>query len=167
MSEIDNYQHECIGIIHCPSSYPLVSNNDSQHEIPLYRLSEDTLNAVSWHAKQGDLLLGGGSGESAAVRFSIPEAIYFFTRDGWDDFEDFNTICRVFWTANQAFVFCDGYRQLGWNPAERIELWLAEHIVAFVLREYPAQYRQFQGSGVLQKDGSICRLPTPQEAQML
>jgi hypothetical protein len=163
MSEIDSYKHECIGIVHCPSSYAIVYKNNSHRHIPLYRLDDDALDGTSFQAKRGDLLLGGGSGESASLRISIPEAISFLINDNavlegeWDDFY------RAYWTMNEAFVFCEGYRKLGWTPDTPIETWLAEHILAFVLREYPAVYGPFQIATPLEQDGSICHRPTPEE----
>ena len=69
MSEIDQYKHECIGIIVCPSTYPVVGGREHRN-IPLYRIDEA---AEEWDAKSGDLLLGGGSGEFEALRISMPE----------------------------------------------------------------------------------------------
>jgi hypothetical protein len=179
MSEIDSYQHECIGIVLCPSSYEIVyANNlppDIPTPIPLYRIDEDTTEGDSFQAKRGDLLLGGGRGGSPALRISIPEAIYFFTEDDYPDahpeldvYFATNQALRdwhfhAYWTMTQAFVFCEGYVKLGWTPNEPIETWLTEHILAFVLREYPAVYGPFQGTAPLERDGSICRLPTPEE----
>ncbi|MGI8687228.1 MAG: hypothetical protein ACR2M3_01495 [Thermomicrobiales bacterium] len=69
---------------------------------------------------------------------------------------------------NDAFVFCDGYHQSGWNPgADMIEHWLAQHILAFLSREYPTDYRLYVGPRALEQDGSICGLPTEDERRML
>lgn len=165
MSEIDSYQHECIGIVVCPSRYEIVHGNDSHRNIPLYLLKQDALDADSWQAKQGDLLLGGGSGESAAFRLSIPEAIVFFTQEQQTNFAS-DEIAKAYWNANEAFVFCEGYAKLGWTPRDRIEFWLAEHLVAFVLKEYPKLFDKWKGNVRLKLDGSICRLPTRAEKAM-
>lgn len=177
MSEIDSYRHECIGIVRCPSSYEIVYHNNSHRNIPLYRIDEDTTGDDSFQAKRGDLLLGGGRGESLAFRISIPEAIYFFTEDDYLDTHPeldipFPTTqalrdwhFQAYWNLTQAFVFCEGYLKLGWTPDELIETWLTDHILAFILREYPAVYEQFRGTVPLDRDGSICRLPTPEERQ--
>ena len=166
MSEIDSYRHECIGIVRCPSSHELVHGNDRHRLIPIYRLDENILDR-QWGAKRGDLLLGGGSGESAVLRISVPEAFTILTNDA-DGNVDVNPDCvHAFWTSGEAFVFCEGYRKLGWTPAVAIERWLAEHLLAFVLREYPDEYRRFAGKRALSCDGSICRRPTAKEAEGL
>src|SRR3954449_9014209 len=93
MSEIDSYKHECLGMVHCPSSYwppPSWSASgevqvaDEDKYIPLYVLHEDALDADTFQAKTGDLLLGGGSGESPAFWIAMPEAVLFFTREDWE-----------------------------------------------------------------------------------
>ncbi len=168
MSEIDSYRHECIGIINCPSAYEIVPGNDRHRLVPLYRLDHDALdNDDSWHAKTGDLLLGGGSGESAALRISIPEAFYYSTREAWDTFASLDEIYQAYWTMTQAYVFCDGYAQLGWTPHYQIEKWLTKHVLAFVVREYPERYGQFVANSPLDQDGSICHKPTAKEKQGL
>jgi hypothetical protein len=165
MSEIDSYPHECIGIVRCPSSYAVVPGNNTHRDIPLYRIDEDTTGDDSFQAKRGDLLLGGGRGESPAFRISIPEAIQVFTAAYPIREEARDVLYRAYWTMTDAFIFCEGYLTLGWTPAAPIETWLTEHILAFVLREYPAVYGPFCGTGALTQDGAICRLPTPEERQ--
>lgn len=166
MSEIDAYRHECIGLVVCPSTYEIVYGNNSHRNIPLYRIDEDTTDGDSFQAKRGDLLLGGGRGESAALRVSIPEAIYLFTDDDYTNGRLHEGHYQAYWTLTEAFVFCEGYARLGWTPDIPIETWLTEHILAFVLREYPAVYGPFRGAAPLARDGSICRLPTPEERQI-
>ncbi len=163
MSEIDSYKHECIGIVVCPSSYEIVYRNPSHRNIPLYRIDEDTDDGDSFRARRGDLLLGGGSGESAALRISIQAAFASFTGNGDTPEGAGDALCHAYWTVPQAFVFGEGYRKLGWTPEVPIETWLTEHILAFVLREYPAVYGAFRGTLPPDCDGSICRLPTPEE----
>jgi len=158
MSAIDTYKHQCIGIITCPSSYEIVFRNNSHRDIPLYRLDED---APEWHAKKGDLLLGGGSGESAALRISLPEAMHVLTRFTGNDIYAQGELFRAYWSMTEAFVFCDGYVKLGWQPSLPIELWLARQALSFILREYPDQYREHAGPLSLEQDGSICRPPRP------
>jgi hypothetical protein len=168
MSEIDTYRHECIGVVDCPSAYEIVHGNNRHRLIALYRLEEDALeDCDSWCAKTGDLLLGGGSGESAALRISIPEAFYSYTHEAWDAIDSLDEICHAYWTNTEAFVFCEGYAKLGWTPQHPIEVWLTEHILAFVAREYPERYDQFVGNSPLNQDGSICRKPTAKEKQGL
>ncbi len=167
MSEIDGYRHRCIGIIQCPSSYEIVPGNNTHRNIPLYMLEEDALTASSWQGKRSDLLLGGGSGESAALRIAMPEAIYFETYSDWGtyipDFQDFDEICYAYWSVTEAFIFGEGYTKLGWTIHEELETWLTDHILAFVEQHYPDLWNVAWGSEPLQADGSICRLPTAEE----
>lgn len=184
MSEIDSYKHECIGMVHCPSSYwsPETdgqSNRDPQNVyVPLYLLEQDALDAASFQAKSGDLLLGGGRGESSAMRISMPEALVFFTREDWDKYflsTGFFTVAELneklfhaYWSMSEAFRFGDGYAKLGWNPNDmEIEIWLVQQILAFVLREYPGRWADMRGAVDLVEDGSICRLPTEKEKAVL
>jgi hypothetical protein len=76
MSEVDGYRHRCIGMVRCPSRFAIVRQRTHQ-EIPIYRIDDDASDATSFRAKAGDILLGGGTGESAALRISIPEAFWF------------------------------------------------------------------------------------------
>ncbi|MEA2574203.1 MAG: hypothetical protein QOH93_1501 [Chloroflexia bacterium] len=166
MSEIDSYKHECIGMVSCPASYGLGTvyfrEERPQWEIPLYRIDDDAPDATSFDAKRGDFLIGGGGGESPALRISIPEAINFLTNEAWDG-DSGDEICKAYWTMNQAFVFCEGYEKLGWTPVRNIEAWLTEHVVAFVIREYANVYGMVAGPNPIEADGSICRLPTAEE----
>jgi hypothetical protein len=166
MSEIDIYRNECIGIVNCPSSYEIVPGNNRHRLVRLYRLDQDALKEDdSWHAKTGDLLLGGGSGESAALRISIPEAFYFFTHEVWDAFDSLDEIYQAYWAMTEAYVFCEGYAKLGWTPQDPIEGWLTRHVLAFVVGEYPERYSQFVGNLPLIQDGTICRRPTSEEKE--
>lgn len=155
MSEIDIYQHKCIGIVNCPSTYPIVSGR-SHKLVALYRLEEDV---AEWGARKGDILLGGGSGESAALRISIPEAVLFSTNEVWTEFRSMDEIRKAYWNMNDAFVFCEGYAKLGWLPTVSIETWLTEHVIAFLLREYSDEYGEYCGPTSPGQDRSICRLP--------
>jgi hypothetical protein len=166
MSEIDSYQHRCIGIVECPSSYEIVPGNNLHRKIPIYQLEQDALDATSWQAKKGDLLLGGGSGESSALRVSIPEAIYFFIDESWDKFESYDDIYKAYWSMTDAYVFCEGYSKVGWTPNDDIEMWLAEQIIMFVIKEYPNVFGTFQILSEMENKGLICRLPTDMERTM-
>src|SRR5689334_13028751 len=90
MSEIDSYKHECIGILNCPrvDLFP-DSERDRQRKgnqfVPLYLLHEDALDADTFYARKGDLLLGGGSGEAEALWIGMPDALLFFTGDVDDE----------------------------------------------------------------------------------
>lgn len=151
------YNHECIGVV-------------TQPEIPLYLLKEDAFDSFTFHAKAGDLLLGGGQGERATLRIAIPEAIYWFTQENFDDMlnhlpdgKRWDRVVKAYWRMNDAYAFGEVYSELGWSLDEIIEFWLAEHVVAFILREYPEQFGKWRGNEPLSQDGSIFRLPTPQE----
>jgi hypothetical protein len=167
MSQIDQYKHECIGIGSCPSSYDIVFGRSDIKEVPLYRLGED---ADDWQAKKGDLLLGGGSGESAAFRLSMPEALWFSTDAGWEDFEQYDPeVMHAYWDATDAFRFGEGYAKLGWHPDQMpIEAWLEDQILAFVLHEYAEIYSPLVGrSSHIVQHNTIFRLPTAEETNTL
>ena len=72
--------------------------------MPIYRLDEDALAETSFQGKAGDILLGGGSGESAALRITIPEAFRFYTHDDWDGSETFSEVVKAYWTMTEAYV---------------------------------------------------------------
>ena len=163
MAEIDSYKRSLIGIVHCPSTFEIVPGNDSHRDIPLYRLDEAAWNGDSFQGKQGDILLGGGSGESPALRISIPEAFSYLTSDDDEEVVFLDDACRAYWSMTYAFVFCEGYSKLGWTPKDRIEGWLLEHVAAFLIKEYFDTYACFLGPLPLKKNGSICRSPSPQE----
>lgn len=165
MSEIDSYRHECMGMVSCPSSYlPNSTWRHPERVIPLYRLGEDAVDADSFKAQEGDLLLGGGSGECPTLRISVPGAFYLFGyEDGNEPTRD-REVCHAHWTMNDAFIFGDGYVRSGWQPLKQpLEYWLAEHLLAFVIQEYPEIYGQWKKSSKAGLDGSICRRPTPEE----
>jgi hypothetical protein len=165
MSIIDSYQHTCIGIVQCPSTYAIVPGNSTHRNIPIYRVDEDMPHDADWRAKAGDILLGGGSGESAALRISIPEAIWFFTDEDPPHFDLWNELWQAYWSPTEAYVFGEGYAKLGWQPTIPIEHWLVEHIIAFLLQSYPDQYARYRGAESLRQSGAICREPSPEEQQ--
>ena len=103
MSAIDSYRHTLLGVADCPSRFDFVPGR-SHRTVPLYRLDEDATDASpDFVARAGDVLLGGGAGESAAFRVSIPEAITALTSHGPGDAQS--------WCA-----FGDGYVPRGWRP---------------------------------------------------
>jgi hypothetical protein len=117
VSEIDAYRNQCIGIVICPTRFyaPYMGDWDGQrpYVIPLYRLEEDALDANTFRAKRGDLLLGGGSGECPALRVALPEAFYYFTHSEWDEFSSRQDIVEAFWTMTSACILGDGYYRAG------------------------------------------------------
>jgi hypothetical protein len=169
MSEIDSYRNRCIGIVTCPSRFPLIPGRERDGEeqpgIPLYRLDEDALDANSFRGKRGDVLMGGGSGEHPALRIAIPEAFYCFTHPDWVAFDTMAEIVLAFWSMTYAYLFGDGYQRIGWTPDKQIEHWLVEHILSYLVATYPDTYSPLLGPEPLGEDGSICRQPTAAEAQ--
>jgi hypothetical protein len=163
MSAIDQYKHDCIGIINFPLGDGEVVGLAFRN-IPIYKLKQDIpSNEKDFDGKNGDILLGGGSGENSALRISIPQAFFLYTSDDWDDFESHEEIYKAFWTPTESYVFCDGYKKLGWNPRQVIEVWLLEHLLAFLKNNYFDEYTHLIGNIELACDGSICRLPTNEE----
>lgn len=160
MSAIDQYGYQCMGIVTCPSSYPLMSFNDTARNVVIYRLDERIpFDEINFWGKKGDILLGGGSGEAAAFWIAIPEAFYYWTDDERDEAESWTDICQTFWSATESYVFCEGYSKLGWSPNNSIEIWLMQHILSFLVKNYPNEYQQYLGPEPLEEDGSICRMP--------
>jgi hypothetical protein len=156
VSEIDQYRHECLGIVHCPSTREIVAGDPGQRDVPLYLLLQDALDGDSFRGKAGDLLLGGGAGEAAALRISLPEA----ATAGHAVVGD---LVQAYWSERQATAFADGYAKLGWSPPPPLEAWLAGHILAFVGREYPDRFAHDYGVPSFGFGGSICRRPTQEE----
>ncbi|MGI8854243.1 MAG: hypothetical protein ACR2JW_00700 [Thermomicrobiales bacterium] len=167
MSEIDQYSYRCLGIVSCPSAYEPFKG--WHREIPLYRFDSDGTDALdSFQAKRGDVLVGGGRGECAALRISIPEAFLAFTRDDWDEWQKLDQLVCAYWSATEAFIFGDGFRRIGWQLAEGpLEIWLCDHIMSFLAREYGDTFGEFVGPLPIEQDGSICRLPTEEELRIL
>ena len=86
--------------------------------------------------------------------------------EGWDGYEELDELYFAHWSLNDAYVFGDGYKKLGWTPDVRIERWLAEQIIDFILKEYPDDYGHFDGKKKLEHfefENTICRLPTMEE----
>jgi len=136
MSAIDQYKHRLLGFIECPSSFDIVYNN-STRKIAIYELLENIpVEEDDFDGKIGDILLGGGSGEAAAFRISIPQSILFFTRDDWYDFENYDELFKTFWTPTESYVFGEGFSKLGWNPNTAIEFWLAEVMCSVLIEKY-------------------------------
>ncbi len=154
MSEIDMFNYEIISWISCPSSYPIVSGRPTLKQVPVYLLKED---AVDFDAKTGDLLIGGGGGESPALRIGLPEAWIYYQGGGQVDWESAH---KCFWSATQAYILCEGYSRLGWAPDEslrgQIESWLTRHVLAFIVRNHPELCPNIQTEVDLGVDGSIC-----------
>lgn len=163
MSVIDGFRHSLIGIVTCPSDEEIVPFNPSHRDIPLYRLEEDADAEPDFVGKKGDVLLGGGGGESAALRVSIPEAFERYTHHANLPVA---SVRKGYWTCDDAYVFGNGYVKLGWKPGRgtRLEDWLAGHIVVFLSRAYP-EYRALLGPHEVGLDGGICRVVSGSDKQ--
>ncbi|OYU95364.1 MAG: hypothetical protein CFE21_09440 [Bacteroidetes bacterium B1(2017)] len=127
MSAIDQYKHTHLGFIECPSSFDFVYSNATR-KIAIYELLENIPNGeTEFDGKEGDILIGGGSGEAPAFRISLPESLLFFTGDKVEDFDNYEDLFKAFWTPTQAYILCEGFSKVGWTPAIPIEFWLAEN----------------------------------------
>lgn len=149
MSTIDTVWNELIGEI---------------SGISIYRLKEDVpLRFIDLDGKKGDILLGGGSGEAAAMRISMPEAITFYTHDYLSNDLTLEDIVKPFWSTGNTYDFHKTYMKKGYRPSTgpAIESWLAEHIVAYVLKNFPEDYSKYVGKEKLMYNGKIVDPPDP------
>lgn len=143
MSSIDCYQHRLLEFIECPSSFDFI-NGSPNKKVAIYELLENIPgDERDFDGKIGDILLGGGSGEAAALRISIPQAMLFFFHEDWDDFEHRDDLCKAFWTPNESYIFGDGYSKLGWSPESDLVFWLAENLCTTILERFD-QYEGYK-----------------------
>ena len=172
MSTIDQYRYKCVGVVHCPTPYRniLIRREGIGIDVAIYKLLQNIpTDEPDFQGKPGDILLGGGSGEAPALRILMPEALNFWTnRDEYDlgksDLQD--DIAKAYWSATQAFVFGERYCNLGWLPTLRIEDWLTQHVLSFLVQHFPEELTAFPGPDKRKFDGSICRLLTSDEDKM-
>lgn len=163
MSAIDCVWHEVIGQL---------------DGIPIYRLLEDVENTGAHDdfpgAVKGDILLGGGSGESPATHIKITPMLEYLTAN-WDDkdsaFYKYSPLDLItcLWDFNEGYRRITRYIELGYNIEEDgpIETWLFEHIVAFLVKTYPEVYGKTPlREGSLDQDGSVCAHPKKEHAKM-
>ena len=147
MSSIDLYKHKIIGFINLPS----IPTNEVQYlfsEIAIYELLENIPeNESDFDGKTGDVLVGGGSGESPAFRISIPEAIIFWYDDEYKlEFKNYNELFKPFWNPTESYQLCTIYKQYGWGPDIKIEFWLSEVVCNYLtntnnsLKKYRKSY---------------------------
>jgi hypothetical protein len=129
MAAIDQYEHEVLTFIECPSEFDFVSYSTTR-KIAVYKLKQAIPDdETEFDGKIGDILVGGGSGEAESMRISYPEALYFFKSENWDDFEDYDELFKAFWSPSFAYKIGDGFRKQGWDPNGNMEWWLAESII--------------------------------------
>lgn len=160
MSAIDQYKHTLLGFLECPSDDELVFNSPTRL-IAIYRLEEDVPSQEKdFDGKVQDILLGGGSGEASAMRFSFPEVLHYLSDEARDNFNRHKAIYQTFWSHTFAYKIGNGCRKLGWNPQEiDLELWLMVHLVAFLFDNYSEQYPTYQfKKESLRFDGKIYKI---------
>ncbi|MGJ8594121.1 MAG: hypothetical protein ACSHXF_16340 [Aquaticitalea sp.] len=134
MASIDQYQHRLLGFINCPSDYDFVHNN-STRQIAIYELGQDIPSDEKYFdGKTGDILIGGGSGEAPSLRLSIPICLKNILDDNWDGFNGYDKLYKSYWTPTKAFILCNGFIKIGWNPEREIESWLAENLCGFLIK---------------------------------
>jgi hypothetical protein len=140
-----------------PDKLEAIRGHDS---LPVYLLKEDVQEERDGlSGKSGYVAIGGGSGEARALSFAIPDifTVYTTTNDAlrWPPFTSH-------WTLNEAFMFGSGFQKPGWNPeSEKLEIWLAEHLMAFLVKIYPEKYKHLLGEFPLEQDGSIFTAVAP------
>jgi len=144
MSAIDQYKHKHIGFIECPSSYNIVYANDDTRLIAIYELLQDIPDdETDFDGKTGDILLGGGSGEAAAMRISTDRAFRSLSDYNFYPNDDGIDIYKSFWSATQAYKFCQGFKKLGWKPREEIEDWLLKNLI-IILSNNSLKYSRYK-----------------------
>jgi hypothetical protein len=136
MSAIDQYKHELLTFIECPSEYDFVYTS-STRKIAVYRLDEDVpADEVNFDGRKGDILIGGGSGEAEALRVSHPEAMLFLKGNDGLDIECRSELVRHFWSPSFAYKIGNGFGRIGWNPdASELEWWVAETVIDMLLSD--------------------------------
>lgn len=133
MSAIDQYKYRHLGFIECPSSIEIVNGNETKN-VAIYELLENIPQSEdNFDGKIGDIILGGGRGEVPSFRISIPETIFYFLNEGWDEFENYEDLFKAFWTPTQSYKLCDGYSKIGWTPDSQIEFWLAKNLISLLI----------------------------------
>ena len=127
--------------------------------LPVYILKEDVQEEQDGlSGNSGDIVIGGGSGEARALSFAIPDVFTAYTTTN----NELRPPFTCHWTANEAFIFGSGFQKLGWNPElQMLEIWLAEHLMAFLVNIYPEKYKHLVGEFPLEQDGSIFITVTP------
>ena len=156
MSAIDCYKHEHIGFVRCPMRHSLFRDGRVFDSLPVHRLLEDVAEEPSLSGRSGDILIGGGSGEARAVLFFIPDIFTVYTTANTKDDATREPLITSHWSADEAFIFGVGFEALGWNPERQpLLIWLAEHLIAYLVRTFPDRYATFVGEFLPEQDGSI------------
>jgi hypothetical protein len=156
MSAIDCYKHEQIGFVRCPMRHSLFHDGRVFDFLPVYRLLEEVAQETSLSGRAGDILIGGGSGEARAVSFSIPDIFTAYTTANTKDDASREPVIRSHWSADDAFMFGVGFEVLGWSPEQQpLLIWLAEHLISFLISAYPDRYATLVGEFPPEQDGGI------------
>lgn len=181
MSEIDQYKYTCLGVIECPIPFyaPKVKY------VAIYHLEQDVgKRQYTFQGNEGDIIVGGGAGEAAAMRIRIPEAFILYTdfKVVVEDEEIYRKLenqaldksaFKAYWTPTEAYKFGTGYRKIGWDGEGAIDNWLTYHVLGFLLKnhpkrfDFPEKFRIKEGTLKPLEDGSICRLLTKDEDKLL
>jgi hypothetical protein len=155
MSTIDVYKHQLLGFIRCPMVYSLYRDGRVLDRLPIYELLEHVEGESSISGAPGDVVIGGGSGEASALRFSIPQLFLCYTHSGQGNGHLEKPITSH-WSLTEAFIFGQGFLSLGWFPEQQpLDLWLAGHLMAFLVKTFPEKYGHLPGELSPNHNGSI------------
>jgi hypothetical protein len=140
MSAIDSIWHELIGQL---------------DDVPIYRLLETPEKGYGefGDARKGDILLGGGSGETPALRISMPEALEVYTAHDigkriYTEGHRYDNEVQEFWGLNHGYDRINRYKKLGYRPKIDgwIESWLACQILHWVTQREQERYKKYMGT---------------------
>lgn len=146
MSAINQYNHKILLAFECPSTFPFIYQNENSRILVVYQLLEDISDEESsFDGKRGDIIIGGGKGEADSLRLTTEKALLFFSDKETEqlEFDNISEIFKSFWSNNNAFIFCEGYRKLGWEINQDIDYWLAENICKLIVYEID-EYKKYQ-----------------------
>ncbi len=156
MSTIDAYNHQLLGFIKCQMVHSLYGDGRVLDRLPIYELLEAIDGETSISGALGDIAIGGGSGEANALCFSVPQVFLLYTHPANPESGLVEKPIRSHWSLTEAYIFGQGFRSLGWAPEKQpMESWLAEHLMAFLVKTFPERYRHLLGEISVEQDGSI------------
>lgn len=180
MSSIDVYSYTCIGEIVCPTPYRIFHGQKNIRPvlIGIYYLEQNIPeHEDDFQGMFGDILVGGGSGEAPAMLIRMPDAVIRYTKfeniEEMEHFEDKHktifdhTPYETYWSPTATYILGAGYETLGWNPEKyRLDKWLNDHVLAFLVENYPTYFEPKAGYLVVKQDGSICRKLSDEDDKM-
>ena len=124
--------------------------------LPVYRLLEEVAQEPSLSGRSGDILIGGGSGEARAVSFPFPDIFTAYATANKKDDATAERLITSHWSADEAFMLGVGFEALGWSPGRQpLLIWLAEHLISYLVRKFPDRYTTLVGEFSPEHDGSI------------